>query len=1386
MPNPPSMANVFKIYFGIFLLLFGGVISGQNLVPNPSFEDATACPPPFGFGWLSLATPWKSATLASPDYFNICSLPTTVGVPVNYFGYQQPVTGIAYAGMILRDPTPDYREYIEVPLTEPLQAGYTYTVSFWINRANIYCSIQRFGVYVSVEDPFQPTNNLMDVTPQFEAPLMFYNDTMNWVLISGCLVATGGESWMVIGNFHNDAETPLGPGCTGMQRGYYYVDDVSLEIGELAETIDMDLGDPVTACGSYTIDPGIPDVIYTWEDGSHGNTLQVTESGNYAVTITANCMIGMDSIDVTILSLDTVDIGPPDIILCEGDVYAISLDPDLGDYLWQDGSSDTEYEISASGSYQVTLDDGCVVTADTILVEVLASPVFSLGPDTFLCPGDQISFELDPDLGDFQWQDNSPDAEYTITEAGSYSLTITNDCGSFADQLDVVSISIPDFTLGPDDADLCEGQTIDFNLDPSLGEFLWQDGSDSPSYSISAPGYYSVTVTNECAAVDQSVNVTAEGQPYVSLADTLYLCGAQLPYLLQPDSVYGTTLLWQDGSTSLSYLVSVPGIYALTASNVCGSVSDQVVIEVDNNGPVVHLPQDTLLCAGQSLLLDVSSVNGNYLWQDGSDHATYLVSQPGFYSVVVSNICGMGIDTIQVQYADPLGIPDLGPDTALCPGTAIVLSAFAGGASMVWQDGSTADTLLVNMPGIYFVQISDGCITAADTVEISLDANPPQLSLPAMLYLCQGQSITLSPTINGVSYLWNDGSTADTFQVQTPGTYSLVVSNTCGTDQDSVIIVDAGPPPAIDLGTDVSICPGEVLTLTPASSDVTDWLWSDGSQAPFYTISTTDTISVTVSNLCGSSVDTLIAAALPILPVLNLGADTALCPGSTFILNVEIPDVDLLWSDGSNGQQFIVSGPGTYFATIENICEEHSDTIMVDALPDIPVLNLGNNQFLCAGEIITFDPGINGVDYLWQDGSVLPTYQAAQPGFVILTISNSCGSSTDTVSIIESTDGPDVNLGPDVMACEGQTVNLVSNIGGVDYLWQDGSTDDQFVVTTSGWYYVQVSNNCGSDIDSVQVIIDGDAPHTELGEDTMMCAGQVLLLSSSADPGTAIIWNDGSTGNSITIQTSGTYSILESNHCGMHTDTIHVDFTVPPVPFELGADTVLCPGDSLVLHAPVNAGHLTWQDGDTTSAFVVDAAGTYSLIVSNLCGQETDRIKVSYDALVPQLQLEAVQWICPGSEIVLDATQSFPASYAWNTGASSPSILITDPGDYSVQVITNCAEAFATSKVIASDTCETHHDYYIPNVFSPNGDNINDVFSIYFEDQIKVKSISLTIFDRWGNLVYKSSGQQFEWKGDFKGELLNPDVFVYRLELIYDDGVTERNEVLFGDVTLVR
>ncbi len=1367
-------------------------VHAQNIAPNGDFEFYTVCPDGYGLPGAIEATPWVNANYGTIDYFHTCATSIQVQVPTHLIGYQHPHSGNAYAGFFAYINTYEYREYLQAPLLSPMIEGTCYDVSFYVNVANEFCGIvSSLGIHFSVTAPPWPDpiiGALDNLVPQITSNNAVLNDTVNWIHISGTYVAAGGEQYMTIGNFLSDAATNIFLPCNNQHYVYFYIDDVSVIAGDEGLPIDFDLGGPVEECDSYEIDPQIPDVVYLWETGSNAPSITVTESGVYSLTVSGECTQGIDSIEVTILGELPVEIGPPTYTLCEGAAYNIQLDPDAGMYEWQDGSTSPNYIIWTSGVYSVTLDDGCDLTSDHIDITFIEGvDIFSLGDDIHICDGQTIDYNFDPALGDFEWQDGSTSSTYSIASPGTYSLTITNDCGFSSDEIEITHLGVPQFSLGPAEQILCESSTIEFSFDPDLGDFIWQDGSTLPDFEINEPGTYGLTVTNACGSYAEEINVLLEIPPVFTFGDDITLCPVQTPYTLVPMNVMNAEMyLWGDGSNTTEYEVFENGTYNLTISNVCFSVSDEINILVEDEAPHVELPPDQSLCDGETILLIPPFIVGDFQWQDGTFDETYLVSQPGWYSLTITNECGQGSDSMLVEYVSAPPVPQLGPDISLCPGTDAVLYADDVLIPHVWQDGSVADSLIVTAAGDYILQYSNSCGLTSDTVTVTMNGNAPVVMLPADTTLCEGEAMMISSGISGVTYLWNDGTVFPNLTVTGPGTYSITVSNGCGADQDTIIIADGGLRPTVLLGPDISFCEGESVLILPVSTEVSAWLWQDGSVGNTYLAIQSDTIDVQVTNQCGLSYDTLIVTILPSTPTFELGGDTSICAGESIVLEIGIPNIDILWSDGSSLSALTITAPGIYFADISNGCGVASDSIEVSLLPDVPLLDLGNDQSLCIGEVITIDPGIPDVSYLWHDGSTNVSYQSTQQEIIILAITNSCGTSTDTLEVIESTQGPQLELGPDIKVCEGETVTIASGISGVDFLWHDNSILDHFITTVSGTFILEVSNNCGSDSDTVDVDISGVSPSTQLGNDTLLCDGEVFVLLASTDPDVDILWNDGSQNVTYTVSQEGTYILTQTNVCGQSADSISIEYLSAPSSFYLGNDTILCPGESVVLASPSVPDQLEWQDGSTGMTFLVDAAGVYQLTISNACGEESDDVQVSFDTRVAEVDLGAdVEW-CEGDVILLDASQIFVAEYSWSTGSEEEKITITTPGVYAVSVMAPCSIDADEVEIIPGDDCDQEIGMYLPNVFSPNDDGINDVFELRMGSDIEMVSSAGAIYDRWGNEVFVSDALPFSWNGKFQGSDVMPGVYVYLIKVKYLDGVEEEEEVLQGDVTLVR
>lgn len=219
-------------------ILFTGLLTSQNVVKNPSFEEYINCPKRLG-NFDADVSSWSTPTDGSTDYFNGCS--TSMGTPKNFNGTQPADFGQGYAGLYLYAPD-DYREYLQAELSEPLVQGEKYQVSFYVSLAERSdFAIKEFGVLFS-KDRMQVAGkkelskkkmyqqkgndyNFMEIGYS-----NFYADTQEWILVHTQFTAKGTERYLTIGNFKSNARTRMFKTKRNAKQGaYYYVDLVLVE-----------------------------------------------------------------------------------------------------------------------------------------------------------------------------------------------------------------------------------------------------------------------------------------------------------------------------------------------------------------------------------------------------------------------------------------------------------------------------------------------------------------------------------------------------------------------------------------------------------------------------------------------------------------------------------------------------------------------------------------------------------------------------------------------------------------------------------------------------------------------------------------------------------------------------------------------------------------------------------------------------------------------------------------------------------------------------------------------------------------------------------------------------------------------------------------------------
>lgn len=836
--------------------------------------------------------------------------------------------------------------------------------------------------------------------------------------------------------------------------------------------------------GSVLLDAStdIPDVSYVWRDSTNqvistASNITVNQIGTYTVRIEYGCepFVEYQALVLPLESTLQVNLGEDRFVCNEEKVI---LNPALinASYLWQDGSTQSIYEVSQSGKYWVeTVVNGCSAV-DTVQVVFLDDILnLDLGTTRYLCNNEPIRLAATSPKGVYQWFNEqnqliSSDSILVTNQAGIYRVQVSNSCESISDTIAVIDNQLA-IELG-NERFACQGTSV--VLDGSFANpqttYRWQDNSIQAQLTVLQTGIYTVEATlNGCTVID-SVQVTFLDEPAVNLGNNQVIC--RNASLVLDATNPNATFSWyrasnptQVISTAPTLNVQIPDTYWVRVDNTCKIKIDTVAVSLSQLG-VLNLASEWTICEGANAQIDANTAQATvYQWFDAqnqllTNQSVLSTNQAGIYYVTATSAEGcMEKDTIQILIKPDLASINLGKDTTLCAGNTLLLQAISNDptATIAWQDGSTQTTLQVNQSGLYKVIVTNNCESVQDEIQVNFNPNPT-LNLGEDKILCPQEVLVLEATNTGGTYLWQDDSTLPTFTVNQAGTYHVLI-NLNGCITSDTVIINYQAPLQVQLGKDTTLCAGNTLLLQANTNDPTaTYLWQDGSTQTTFQVNQTGSYKVIVSNTCESGEDEIQINFNP-NPIINLGEDRVLCPQEMLVLDATNAGATYLWQDGSTLPSFNVNQAGIYEVFVNlNGCIV-SDKIAISYQNPLQV-QLGNDTTLCAGSTIVLVAGSNSNNnYLWQDGSILPTFVVNQAGIYSVTVQNGCETKSDQISI-QYTPRPVVILPKDTVLCSGETLllDVSSTLDNITYLWQDGSTNSTYTIRKEGLYWVEVRN----------------------------------------------------------------------------------------------------------------------------------------------------------------------------------------------------------------------------------------------------------------------------------------------------------------------------------------
>lgn len=1040
--------------------------------------------------------------------------------------------------------------------------------------------------------------------------------------------------------------------------------------------------------------------------------------------------------------------------------------------------------ITSSGIYSDTFKTNNCDSIINYNIKIINKPFISLGVDTVICDSEILIIKSTSDSA--KWSDGSIGKEFVINKPGIFWGEIENSCGLYRDSIIVSTKN-------------CLPCTIECK---NIGWANWNMSTNSTYIGNTWNG--SATLIG-----DIHIGLIHPFLTDIDIFDPLYF----------PKKVIGVPTLWMPGNLTyqtlshrvvldkitnkkeLLFLVgdfpnqrafSSPQIgkmrvydrlnNLLDISNLCllledyGPNDDPIKISnlgteilFDVNGPRTTFHGGNLIYTNfpdSSYFIEIEHHNsrsspddGVYInigYPDCCKNVTKFIDTVSCDNIVLNGktitTSGTYSDTIKIKNCDSINnyvitiltkpIISLGPDTIICEGETFILKSSTGLTK--WSNGSIGEELVVDRPGIFWGEISTNCGVIRDSVTVVYKALP-MLELGPDRQICPSDMDTL--WVSDPNTIWHDGSIGSFFIINKEGKVKATILDFCGDLCDSMT-VSYYDNSLLSLPEDTLICEGDSIIL---SSESDSTIWSTGTIGKKNVVKKSGLYWGEIKNICGVSRDS-INIFYTSIPILELGPNFQICPNHEDTIWSNNPNT--IWQDGSIGPFYIVKTEGIIKASLSNFCGEVNDSVLVRYFPNIKI-TLPQDTFLCEGDSILLKSSSDSTH--WSNGVIGRSIVVSKPDLYWAEIRNACDLSRDTINIFYL-NKPSIDLGKDVQICPNGTDTIWSN--DPNTVWNDGSIGAYYIAKKEGTIVAQLSNFCGDAFDSIKVSYYPNS-NVDLGPDTSICEGTILTLNSGS---TNSIWFDNTSGSSHQITKAGTYWVSIVSPCGIITDTIQIRaLKVYEKPY-LPKDTFVCEGININLSIP-NIDEL-WNNQFLNNINIIKP-GEYWYTYKDICNNLEDTIQVLYDSIPIGF---------PSDHLVFCGQDAFNFSTGnlrteWSDGTIGSGINIGKSGIYSFKISNSCGT------YIDSISLEFIEDngLYVPNVFSPNGDQVNDVFpGIQFTEDFDIE-----IYDRWGSRLFVASNKH--WNGTFKSQDVPPGVYAYIIRNKFC-----KEHVVYGNVTLIR
>lgn len=1071
---------------------------------------------------------------------------------------------------------------------------------------------------------------------------------------------------------------------------------------------------------------------------------------------------------------------------------------------------------------------------DQVDFQVVVGGTASRGVDYLLDIPSNILFEPGETMLSFPitvLSDLIAEGEETIT------ISLVRDFGCGAVTVSEIEVPLRDqlkveINAGQDTALVCANNGVALSATGAT-DYFWTPAGvfDNPFSSDvfaspTASGYvYVEGRLGNCVDTDSIHLELIDPMIDITNGDTIRICRGDTIQLMQLNNINDANIIWSPtfslvdpGSANPLATPNFNTEYEVSVSLPGCEVSDSVFVDVDFLASV-ELIADTTLCQNYPVqlaeVLDFNTSSTNFQWspedglEDPTDAETLAAPEATTtYTLINSTDNGACADTASVTVTIIPSDLDIlqGDSVFLCrPDTAsLSIQTSDGSTNVVWSPAvgalsppmGAAYTVAPNRSFTYYARTTINDCPQVDSIRVQVDSLPGDLALtfePEKDVYCAGELVTItSPTYEvadfpGINHTWTGAvgaqspdtlynliiNTVDTF------TYRRITENFACIDSAAQEIFVITPPIITVSPQDTLICPGESVQFQVTVDGEATISWEPAASLsctdcfdPIATPTETTTYTISVETEASECTFDLMAT-INVLPELELlvNANPVICFGESvqLFLGVPLPGVTYEWTSPdlpgfSSSGPFLEVSPSsstTYVLTASSACQG-SVTATAEVVVAGPVaLMLDAPSEVCSGDEFTLVAETDAAaglseQFTWIiNGQVAGFEQSLTtvlPGTSVITLNyryHDCETLTETFTI-RVNPSPSLQLPEISSICLGESV-VLNEAPSNETTYQWTSTDGTFssteaapvvMPTQTTTYRVIASTQSCPEIDTTFTItVIGDYELT-VPDDFFSCLGETVSLTASVTddiPGTySWTWPDGSaTGATIEVLPlePTTYTVTFQDEAGCDMATAQV--TVTPQDFELSLAATDADGNDLMENDTIFAG-----DQVTFTASVNPPAGTFSYTY-NWTGNADPMSATGQSVLVTALPVDP-----------------------------SPGNLT-----YAVEVMTDPAGCRLTADF---NLIVLTPEYAIPDVFTPNNDNANDVFKVYYNGT--VTDFNLRVYNRWGQVVFESSDPDEAWTGQKDGEPQPADLYLYRTTFIQNGTEVEDS----GEVMLIR